>query len=51
MNIIDTGIPGFLIIEPKVHEDSRGYFMEVYNQQAFRELGIVFQRQYLSFGI
>ena len=40
MNIIETGIPGLLIIEPKVHEDSRGYFMEVYNQQAFRELGI-----------
>jgi len=40
MNIIQTGIPGLLVIEPKVFEDQRGFFMEVYNTQAFEEAGI-----------
>ncbi len=40
MNIIETGIPGLLVIEPKVFEDSRGYFMEVYNQKTFEDAGI-----------
>lgn len=40
MNIIETGIPGLLIIEPKVHDDSRGFFMEVYNQRDFEKVGI-----------
>ena len=40
MNIIETGIQGLLLIEPKVFEDRRGYFMEVYNKQAFADAGI-----------
>lgn len=35
-----AGIEGVHIIEPKVHEDDRGYFMEIYNQQDLREEGI-----------
>jgi dTDP-4-dehydrorhamnose 3,5-epimerase len=35
MNAIPTSIDGVLIIEPKVFGDSRGFFMESFNQKAF----------------
>ncbi|MCQ2333833.1 MAG: dTDP-4-dehydrorhamnose 3,5-epimerase [Paludibacteraceae bacterium] len=40
MNIITTPIEGLLIIEPKVFPDARGYFVETYNEQRYREAGI-----------
>jgi len=33
-------IEGLYIIEPKVHGDHRGYFMETYNQQDMAEAGL-----------
>lgn len=33
-------IEGLYIIEPKVHGDSRGYFMETYNRQDMEEAGL-----------
>ena len=33
-------IEGLYIIEPKVHGDSRGYFMETYNQRDLAEAGL-----------
>ena len=33
-------IPGLCIIEPKVHGDARGYFMETYNQNDMKEAGL-----------
>lgn len=36
----NTDIPDLLIFEPKVFEDSRGYFFEAYNQQVFENNGI-----------
>ncbi|MBE6924084.1 MAG: dTDP-4-dehydrorhamnose 3,5-epimerase [Ruminococcaceae bacterium] len=33
-------IEGLYIIEPMVHGDSRGYFMETYNQNDMREAGL-----------
>lgn len=33
-------IDGLYIIEPAVHGDSRGYFMETYNQQDMQEAGL-----------
>lgn len=33
-------IPGLLIFEPKVFEDSRGYFFESYNENIFRQEGV-----------
>lgn len=33
-------IEGLCIIEPAVHGDSRGYFMETYNQNDMREAGL-----------
>ena len=40
MRIQDTALPGVLIIEPKVFGDSRGFFLETYNQEHYREAGI-----------
>ena len=34
------GIEGLCVIEPTLHGDSRGYFMETYNQNDMREAGI-----------
>ena len=36
MNIIQTGIEGLVVIEPKVFGDARGYFFEAFNQREFR---------------
>ena len=35
MNKIQTNIPGVLIIEPRVFNDSRGYFFESFSQREF----------------
>ncbi|NTW14429.1 MAG: dTDP-4-dehydrorhamnose 3,5-epimerase [Candidatus Moranbacteria bacterium] len=40
MNVIQTEIPGVLIIEPDVFSDERGYFKETYNRDRYRELGL-----------
>ena len=37
MNYIETEIPGVWIIEPKVFNDARGYFMEVFKQSEFEQ--------------
>ena len=39
-NFIKTDIDGVIIVEPKVFGDSRGYFMETYQEKAFKEGGI-----------
>ena len=36
----ETFIEGVYIIEPKVFEDSRGYFMETYSKKDFLDLGL-----------
>lgn len=40
MNRIDTKLPGVCILEPVVHGDHRGYFMETYSTSAFHDVGI-----------
>ncbi len=40
MNILQTAIPGPLIIEPRVFGDERGFFMETWNQAAFASAGL-----------
>lgn len=42
MEIIKTPIPDLLIIKPKIFEDSRGYFYEVYNEKRYNEVGITY---------
>ena len=34
------GIQGLCVIEPTVHGDSRGYFMETYNENDMKEAGL-----------
>lgn len=40
MPLITTDIPGLLVFEPKVFEDSRGYFFESYSAKNFSDIGI-----------
>ncbi len=40
MPFIETDIPGLLVFEPNVFEDSRGYFFESYNENIFKAQGI-----------
>lgn len=37
LTVIPTALPGVLILEPKVFGDDRGFFMESFNQRAFRD--------------
>lgn len=36
---IDTGIDGMFLVEPTVFEDNRGYFMETYQENDFKDAG------------
>jgi len=36
----ETSLPGVLLLEPVVHQDHRGFFMESFNQRAMEEIGI-----------
>ncbi|MBU1437777.1 MAG: dTDP-4-dehydrorhamnose 3,5-epimerase [Gammaproteobacteria bacterium] len=40
MNVIETVLPGVLIIEPKVFGDHRGFFLETFQVERYREIGI-----------
>lgn len=40
MKILETTLPGVLIIEPKVFGDERGFFQETYHEQRYQEMGI-----------
>src|SRR3954447_5434024 len=40
MKVIPTPIPGAFVLEPRVFEDDRGFFLESYNEKTFTEIGI-----------
>ena len=40
MKITETDIPGVLIIDPDVHGDQRGWFMETWQEQRYADAGI-----------
>jgi hypothetical protein len=40
MKVLVTSLPGVLIIEPKVFDDERGFFMETYHEKRYREAGV-----------
>ena len=40
MKVIETKLPGVLIIEPTVFGDTRGFFKETYQAQRYRDAGI-----------
>ena len=38
MNVVETALPGVLVIEPRVFGDERGFFFESFNARRFAEL-------------
>jgi len=40
LQIIETSLPGVLVIQPRVFGDARGFFMETYRQNALADAGI-----------
>ncbi len=51
MNVLETKLPGVLIIEPDVFGDARGYFMETWQRDRYAQAGlpIHFVQDNLSF--
>jgi dTDP-4-dehydrorhamnose 3,5-epimerase len=40
MNVIETNLPGLLIIDPEIFGDDRGYFFESFSKKSFEAAGI-----------
>lgn len=40
MNVIQTPLPGVVIVEPKLYGDSRGTFFEAWNRARYAEFGV-----------
>jgi dTDP-4-dehydrorhamnose 3,5-epimerase len=40
MKVTKAALPDVLVLEPKVFSDVRGFFLEIYNERTFAELGI-----------
>ena len=56
MEIIQSSIPGVLLIQPTVFEDERGYFFESFNQKYFDDLNISYDwvqhnQSFSSYGV
>ena len=40
LNIVKTPLRGLLILEPAVYTDDRGHFLETFQNQRYRDIGI-----------
>lgn len=40
MKVIQTAIPGCVVVEPQVHGDARGYFYESFNVEKYKSAGL-----------
>lgn len=40
MKFIQTALPGVILVEPDVFRDARGFFLETYHEQKYRDGGI-----------
>jgi len=40
MNVVETGLPSVLLVEPDVFGDDRGFFMETWSAGRYREAGL-----------
>jgi len=40
VKVIETGIPGLVVIEPNVHGDARGFFMETWHASRYASAGL-----------
>lgn len=41
MNFLETDLKGIFVVEPAVHGDHRGWFMETYSDQSLEEAGFI----------
>jgi dTDP-4-dehydrorhamnose 3,5-epimerase len=41
MKVLETPLAEALVLEPRVFEDERGFFLESYNERSFEKIGIV----------
>lgn len=42
MQIIETGLPGLLLLEPRVFNDRRGFFLETWSRTTFAAAGLTY---------
>jgi dTDP-4-dehydrorhamnose 3,5-epimerase len=40
LRFVSTALPGVVIVEPRVHRDERGFFLETFQAEKYREGGI-----------
>ena len=40
LEFVKTDLPGVVLVEPEVHGDERGFFLETYHEQKYRDGGI-----------
>lgn len=40
MRFVETALPGVLVVEPTVHQDHRGFFLETYHREKYARGGI-----------
>ena len=40
MKVIQTPLEGFLLIEPDIYKDDRGFFLETYQEERYHQAGI-----------
>ncbi len=40
MQVVDTGLPGVVLLEPRVHGDARGFFLETFHAARYADAGI-----------
>jgi len=40
MTVIETHLPGVVILQPDVHGDRRGFFVETFHESRFRDAGV-----------
>ena len=40
MKVVETKLPGAIVLEPKVFGDERGFFMETWNEARYQEAGL-----------
>jgi dTDP-4-dehydrorhamnose 3,5-epimerase len=40
VRVVSTALPGVILIEPDVHRDQRGFFLETYHADRYRAIGI-----------
>ncbi|HHO75181.1 MAG TPA: dTDP-4-dehydrorhamnose 3,5-epimerase [Deltaproteobacteria bacterium] len=41
MKFVEMELPGAFVVEPAVHKDTRGFFVETFNEKEFRDNGIM----------